>query len=361
MIVTFGTYDAARHPRIGVIIEGLRAHGQQVVEVNRPLGFTTAERVRMLQQPWRLPLLLVRLVACWAGLVGGAARARRAHGAPRAVVVGYMGHFDVLLARVVYPRTTIVLDHLIFAGDTATDRGAAGLRVRLLRSLDRLAIRCADVVVTDTEEHRQMLPDGARGLVVPVGAPAAWFDAGDRRASFVDGPLRVAFFGLYTPLQGAPVIGEALRLASERGVELEVTMVGTGQDLAATKAATGDLPHVSWLDWVAPDQLPALVADHDVCLGIFSDTPKGLRVVPNKVYQGIAAGCVVVTSDTAPQRRQVGEHAELVHPADPAALAERLAWLADREHLAEASRRSEAGRAATAPGAVVEPLVEALA
>jgi hypothetical protein len=41
----------------------------------------------------------------------------------------------------------IVLDHLVFAGDTAADRGAAGLRVRLLTGLDRLAVSCADVVV----------------------------------------------------------------------------------------------------------------------------------------------------------------------------------------------------------------------
>ena len=45
-----------------------------------------------------------------------------------------------------------------------------------------------------------------------------------------------------------------------------------------------------------------MVASHDVCLGIFGDTDKALSVVPTKVYQGAAAGCAVVTSDTAPHR-----------------------------------------------------------
>ena len=70
--------------------------------------------------------------------------------------------------------------------------------------------------------------------------------------------------------------------------------------------------------------LPALVAGHDVCLGIFGTGDKALRVVPNKVFQGAAAGCAIVTSDTAPQRRALGDAAVLVPPGDPEALAAAL-------------------------------------
>lgn len=385
-MIAFGTYDAARHPRIAVLIAGLRAHGTKVTELNRPLGLSTAERVRMLQQPWRLPVLAGRLLRCWAGLVSDAVRQRRAEGRPSAVLVGYLGHFDVVLARLLFPRSVVVLDHLVFAGDTATDRGAAGLRVRLLNGLDRLAVACADVVVTDTEEHRRMLPDPGKGVVVPVGAPDAWRTAGSERAAeggpggaSADGPgdlaggasggvtpsaaspeLSVVFFGLYTPLQGAPVIAEAVREAVAAGAPLRVTMIGAGQDLPEVRETLARTPGVTWLDWVEPDGLPALVARHQVCLGIFSDTPKGVRVVPNKVYQGLAAGCVVVTSDTPPQRRAVGEHAELVPPADPGALADRLAALCDPATLAAARERAARGRDRIRPQAVTEPLAEAL-
>ncbi|PRZ08091.1 glycosyltransferase involved in cell wall biosynthesis [Isoptericola sp. CG 20/1183] len=367
MIVAFGTYDAARHPRAGILVAGLRAHRHTVAELNHPLGFSTAERVRMLRQPWRLPLLLLRLLACWALLVRDDVAHRRAHGAPDALLVGYLGHFDVVLARLLHPRTTVVLDHLVFAADTATDRGAAGLRVTLLRGLDRLALACADVVVLDTDEHRAMLPDPSRGVVVPVGAPDAWFRAHpvpDGGTPAGQGPLRVVFYGLFTPLQGATVMAEALADALPRaaatGRPIEATLVGHGQDYAAARAVLDGVAGVRWLDWVEPEALPALVAGHDVCLGIFSDTPKGLRVVPNKVFQGLAAGCVVVTSDTAPQRRQLGEHLELVPPADPAALADRLLALTDRDRLAAARARAAAARDAVRPGAVVGPLDAAL-
>lgn len=368
MIVAFGTYDAARHPRAGILVAGLRAHGYTVGELNRPLGFSTADRVRMLRQPWRLPLLLVRLLACWVLLVRDDVAHRRAHGSPDALLVGYLGHFDVVLARLLHPRTTVVLDHLVFAADTATDRGAAGLRVRLLRGLDRFALACADVVVLDTAEHRDLLRDPRRGVVVPVGAPDTWFAAAPDGGTPAGGaPLRVVFFGLFTPLQGATVVAEALAdaLPRSRGHAarrpVEATVVGTGQDHAAVREVLDGVPGVTWHDWVEPADLPALVAEHDVCLGIFSETPKGLRVVPNKVFQGLAAGCVVVTSDTPPQRRLLGDHVELVPPADPAALAARLLDLTDPDRLAAARTRASAAREQIRPGAVVGPLHAALA
>ncbi len=52
----FGTYDVQAHPRIAVLLEGLADHGEHVDQVVHPLGLSTADRVRLLQHPWRLPL-----------------------------------------------------------------------------------------------------------------------------------------------------------------------------------------------------------------------------------------------------------------------------------------------------------------
>jgi len=176
----------------------------------------------------------------------------------------------------------------------------------------------------------------------------------------VPGPLRVVFYGLYTPLQGAPVIGAALSLLA--GAPVEVTMIGDGQDAAAAKAAAAANGAVRWVDWVPAADLPALVASHHVCLGIFGTGDKARRVVPNKVFQGAAAGCAIVTSDTPPQRRALGEAAVLVPPGDPEALAAALRGLA--ADPAEVARlRREAARLAAgkfAPAQVVAPLLRRL-
>ena len=366
-VLLFGTYDTRLHPRFGALAEGLREHGVDTAECNAPLGLDTAARVRLLAEPWRLPAMAARLANRWAAL---AWRARGWRGLgwqrPDAVAVGYLGHFDVHLARLLFPRTPIVLDHLVSASGTGRDRGLdGGPRKALLRWIDATALRAADIVVVDTEEHRETLPDRYRGraVVVPVGAPAAWF----REETPPDGgPLRVVFFGLYTPLQGTPVIGEALALIADAdggaGAGVEVTMIGTGQDYAATRAAAEGNDRVQWLDWVPGARLPALVAGHHVCLGIFGTGDKARRVVPNKVFQGAAAGCAIVTSDTPPQRRTLGDDAILVPPGDAKALAGALLDLAgDRAalHAARGRARSRAERA-FAPGAVVAPLMSRL-
>ena len=361
--IVFGTYDAAMHPRIATIAEGLAARGFDVTECNIPLGLTTADRVDMLAKPWKAGGLVARLAGRWLGL---AARARRL-GRPDAVVVGYLGHFDVHLARLLYPRrrhVPIVLDHLISAAGTAKDRriGGSGLKQRLLTVIDAAALRAADIVVVDTEEHLEIVPEKYRSkaVVVHVGAPAPWHAAARDLSADAGGPLKVVFYGLYTPLQGTPVIGEALgRIA---GAPVEVTMIGRGQDEAETKRAAAGNQSVRWLDWVPAAELPALVAAHDVCLGIFGTGDKALRVVPNKVFQGAAAGCAVITSDTAPQRRVLGDAAVLVPPGDPAALADALLRLADdREALLKlrhAARQLAAER--FTPEQVVGPLTDRL-
>jgi glycosyltransferase involved in cell wall biosynthesis len=354
----FGTYDTSMHPRIAILADGLRAAGIDVAECNAPLGFDTAARVDMLARPWRAPALGLRLASRWTAL----ARAARRQPAPDLVIVGYMGHFDVHLARLLFRRVPIVLDHLIGASDTGRDRRLdGGLRQLVLRVIDAAALRAADVIVVDTDEHRAALPAGdqARAVVVPVGAPTAWLNAA-QPARAEGGPLRVVFFGLYTPLQGAPVIGAAL--AKIAGAPIATTMIGNGQELAESRSAAAGTPGVTWLDWVPADQLPSIVAANDVCLGIFGTGPKALRVVPNKVFQGAAAGCAIVTSDTAPQRRVLGGAAVLVPPGDPEALATALLRLADDR--AELTRLRAAARqlalAKFAPAQIAAPLLTAL-
>jgi glycosyltransferase involved in cell wall biosynthesis len=363
-VLAFGTYDKDAHPRIAVLLEGLRAHGDEIVEVNQPLGLGTADRVAMLTKPWRLPALVLRLLHRWTTL---ARRGRRAYRQerPDVILVGYLGHLDVRLARLLFRRTPIVLDHLIFAADTARDRGVQrGWRPWLLGRLDRAALRAADLILLDTPEHAAMVPPelADRTLVVPVGAPDTWFVPTPGSEKPVDGPLRVVFFGLYTPLQGAPTIGRAIRLLADRD-DIEFTMIGSGQDLSGTRVAAAMNPQVDWRDWVPAADLPQMVRQHHVCLGIFGTGPKALRVVPNKVYQGAAAGCAVITSDTGPQRTMLGDAAAYVPPGDVEALAKTLRRLADDPMELASLRKHAAERACTefTPEVVVRGLREQVA
>lgn len=356
-VLFFGTFDERTHPRVRALREGIELHGHEVSVLNEPLGLGTADRVRMAQRPWRAPILVARLLSCWVRLWRAGARQR-----PEVVVVPYLGHFDVHLARLRFRGSTIVLDHMVSLGDTVRDRGLRDRAVitRLLDAVDRAALRAADVVVVDTAAQGASLPLVPRQVVVvPVAPPMAWFATHPAPTPGPGGPVRVVFFGLFTPLQGAPVLGRALA-ALPRDLQVEVTMIGTGQDLDETRALAGGDQRISWVDWVDGNRLPDEVASHHICLGIFGTGAKAQRVVPNKVLQGAAAGCAILTSDTAAQRDALGEGAVYVPPGSPSVLAEELAALVtDRRRLDERRRQArEIAASRLTPSASVAPLLE---
>jgi glycosyltransferase involved in cell wall biosynthesis len=282
------------------------------------------------------------------------------------VLVGYLGQFDVHLARWLFRRRTIILDYMISGADTAKDRGQrGGFKQHLLRRIDNAALRAADIVLVDSEEHRQQLPLHYRkkGLVVNIGAPASWFAANKQSFAKRQSPRtpKVIFFGSFTPLQGTPVIAEALTRVTQ---PLTVTMLGSGQDLTVAQHAAEHLSNrveLEWRPWLDSNELPALVAQHDICLGIFGNSDKAQRVVPNKVYQGIAAGCAIITSDTPPQRRALGNAAIYVPPGDATTLAQALDDLAlNSKKLAQLRQAAHQQAQTFQPAEIVEPLLARL-
>ncbi|WP_368217454.1 glycosyltransferase, partial [Bifidobacterium pseudocatenulatum] len=62
-----------------------------------------------------------------------------------------------------------------------------------------------------------------------------------------------------------------------------------------------------------------------------------------KVYQSMAAGCAVITSDTPPQRRALGNGVVYVAPNNPQALADAIASLISSPNIL-ARKQSDAAK-----------------
>lgn len=322
-VIFFGTYDDQLHPRVRSLIEGMHALGHEVVEVVEPSGVSTKERVEIARRPWRAVPLVREAVARRSRL----RRLARSVGPADLVVVGYLGVFDVSSAARWFDAP-IVLDHLAPVAETLADRRAHRVVQMLGALVDRRAERAADLVVVDTDEALTLVGERVAAVTVPVGCGLNWFEAGDQRTESGQGPLRVIFYGLFTPLQGIPTIAAAA--AATASPDVEWTIVGHGQE-SEHIAGLESNEHVRLLNWCDPRELPGLLAEHDVCLGVFGAGSKARRVVPNKVVQGMAAGCAVITSDSPPQQRLLGTSGVLVPSEDPAALIAALRGLsADR-------------------------------
>jgi glycosyltransferase involved in cell wall biosynthesis/precorrin-6B methylase 2 len=359
-VCLFGTYDRLAHPRIAVLEAALRERGAQVVEAHAPAWpGGTEEKLSMARSPLS-PGRVLRLARSWSRL----ARRYRRVGPHDVVLVGYFGHLDVLLARLLARRKRLVLDMFLSVYDTVVlDRkvvGPGSPAARLARQLDRLAVRCADLALLDTPQQVDFAVD-VLGLprrklaAVPVGAEPAHFAPGPPPD---DGPLRVLFYGTFIPLHGTRTIARAIRQVHSE--DIAFTIVGRGQERAAFDRELAGSEGVTVHDWLPYDQIGELVAGHDVVLGIFGGTDKAQRVVPGKVYQAACAGRAIVTADTPATRAAFGpDEVVLVPPDDPDALAVSLRELVkDRPRVAELGRRARARyQRDYAPAAIGERLV----
>jgi glycosyltransferase involved in cell wall biosynthesis len=324
--IFFGTYDRTRVSRITALIDDLTVQGVRITECNTPLKLPHTARVGMMRKPWQIPGFLWLLLRTWSRLLW-----QSRHLTPADfVVVPYLGQFDVLLARLRFFGTPIVLDQMVFLDDTVRDRRGPIWLARVLRGLDWIAIAASTIIALDTEEHLELVPQRFRhrAVVVPVGVAERWWQLGRERLRRRDiSPHAVptlVFFGLFTPLQGTTVLAEALKTVSRRGVRFRATIVGSGQDLPQVRRILEGLEQFRWVEWLDEVELSDTVAQHDICIGIFGSTPKALRVVPQKIPLGAAAACALVTSDTPPQRRVFDGAAVLVPPGDALALADAL-------------------------------------
>ena len=331
-VLYFGTYERD-YPRNAQVISCLRDAGVEVIE--RHAGVWEQRRHK-----WSLGIgSVLRVARAELRLF-----AHRPHGSFDAVIVGYPGHFDVPAARRIARGRPLVFNPLVSLWDTVVgDRGRFGQHsaaAGVLRQVDRIAFRKADLVVADTEQHARFFRETFelprdRVEVCLVGAEDRLFRPGwQPREDF-----RVLFVGKLIPLHGLEVILEAARLAPE----LPFRIVGSGQLEPLLESRP---PNVEWLRWVEYEHLPAELQSAGCALGIFSTNAKTARVIPNKAFQAIACGTPLVTADTPAARELLvdGESALLVPPGDAAALAVAVRRLASDPELAK--RIGEGGLAA---------------
>ena len=100
------------------------------------------------------------------------------------------------------------------------------------------------------------------------------------------GDFRVLYHGAYLPLHGTEHIVEAARLTQSMGIHWD--FLGWGAYKAATEAKAEGITNITFLDKVPYTEVPRVICDHDVVLGVFGTTAKAARVIGNKVYECMA-------------------------------------------------------------------------
>ncbi|MFH1084401.1 MAG: glycosyltransferase [Chloroflexota bacterium] len=324
-----GTYDAD-YVRNRVIIAGLRSQGVEVVECHAALWRGTDDKVWATRQGLLNPGLWWRVLRAYGRLL----RLYRRVGRYDVLVVGYAGHMDMFLARLLtwLRRKPLVFDVFLSWHETVVhDRQLLrphSLLAALLYGVEKVACLLADRLLLDTEAHISyfMAKYGLsreRFRCIRVGAEEDLFTPVP--AEPAQEPFTVTYFGKFIPLHGMEhVIRAAGALQGDAGIRFDLIGGGQTYDEMRALARALRIENITWgPGWLDPVALHRRIGRADVFLGIFGASPKALRVIPTKAYVALAMGKPLVTSDSAAAREVLtaGENALLVAPGDPQAIA----------------------------------------
>ncbi len=339
--LVWGTFDTGK-PRVRMLIEALRLEDPALPVCHRDL-WTGIEDKSQVKGLGKWIALMARWLLAYPMLLLAYLRAP----SHRIVVVPYPGILDVLvlwpLARL--RGASICWDMFLSLYDTTViDRcmvHRSSIPARLLYAVEWIATRAADRILLDTRAHADHVASLFR--LSPAKMGSFWVGAETelftRSLLPADNPtnpsvLKVLFYGQFIPLHGLDTIVAAIEILEqqEHCLPIEFTIVGTGQEAIRIDAliATKGLQSISRIGWIEYSDLPQLIGSAAICLGIFAPEGKGLRVIPNKVFQILAMARPLVTMDSPAIREVVspGPAIRLVTPGDPASLASAITDLA---------------------------------
>jgi len=329
----WGTFER-QYSRNSVLISGLRQNGIEVIECHFPLWEEGLRynKLSLLSGFRRKLRILARSLLTYPSLIFR----YLSLGEHDAVVVGYLGHIDVLFlapfARL--RQKPIIFDAFFSLYDTAiSDWGITekdSLLARLLHLLDRVACNLATLVLVDTQAQKEFF---CKEFGLPE-AKVRWLYVGADDSVFIptlkppgSDCFRVLYVGNYVPLHGVPVILEAARLLSKENVEFWlIGDTNRGDSTLQATISTLDPGRVRFFGWMPPHKLQAKIAAVDVCLGIFGTSGKAKRVIPGKAFLAIAMGKPLITGDSVAARELLkdGETAILCEVGNPHALADAI-------------------------------------
>ncbi|MEP4149534.1 MAG: glycosyltransferase [Halioglobus sp.] len=314
------------------LIKGLSLNKVDVTELNEPLwdgkthksGFTLFGYIKL-----ALRYLYCYLTLFFKGMVVET----------DCFIVGYPGHFDVFLARIVSTlrRKPLVFDAFLSLYDSMVcDRGVMSrksISARLLHFVDATACKMSDRVLLDTDAHidyfcREFNVSKNKFVRIWIGCDSEVFAP---KEVVKCEKFTVCFHGKFIPLQGVQYILQAAKILENENVFFRI--IGEGQTFPELKQYVDDeqIENVKFYGMLPMSDIPQLQLESHVGLGIFGDTDKAKRVIPNKLYEIMALKMPVITGESVAVAELFTDGEELFtcNMADAESLADRIRTLRD--------------------------------
>lgn len=315
----FGSYGKD-YPRSRIIIKGLKQSGIDVVECHDMSSFL-----------YRYPKLITKFL--------------RFAVDSDVVLLGENGQGNAPLAKLITKLTgkTLIFDPFISLYDTSVlDRKQVKedtIRAKMLYLLDKISMCMSDWILTDTKQHAEYFHqefgvEKSKMRTIYIGADSDIFQPMELETTNNDA-FRVVFHGSFIPLQGITYVIETAKILERENIQFD--LIGSGQTYyeCSQQAKKLNVKNVKFHGWKSYEEIVSYIGKADICLGIFGDTNKAKRVIPNKVYEVIAMKKALITADT-PAIKEVftnGKNALFCESANARSLADAILELRDDEDL----------------------------
>lgn len=257
------------------------------------------------------------------------------------IIVGFYGQIILPFIKLL-TRKPILFDMYIATYHTMVhDRGKArekSFKAWLYKISDIISCKLSKRIVLESNDH---IRECAQLFYTPEEKFCRIFLAVDDRVIYPrqirkdTEKFLVHFHGEYAPFHGVNVILKAADLLKHENVQFQIIGRGITYDADQELAHSLELTNVTFIDTVPYETLADLMAKADVCLGIFGDNPRMLRVVTNKVIESIAMAKPLITGRNEPVQELLThlQSVYLVDRANPRALADAILHLKEDEDL----------------------------
>jgi glycosyltransferase involved in cell wall biosynthesis len=343
----FGTYRS-KYTRNRMMIEGLRCNKVTVIECHENLWHGIEDRVQITSGGWIKPKFWMRVLRTYIKLLIRYFNVSEFD----VLFVGYPGHFDILLARILswIKHKPLVWDVFMSIYLIAIERGLdqrSQITVNLIHEVEGIALKLPDLLIQDTSDYVDWYTHNYtisrdRFRLVPTGVNDDIFHplTDENQA---DDTFRVIYYGTFIPNHGIEYIIDAARiLAKEEKIQFELVGDGPEKSKALELVEIFNLKNITFIEWLDPVKLIHQISKCDICLGSFGDTPQALMTIHNKVYQGMAMQKAVITGDSPAIRESFkhGQNIYIVNRKNPKALADGILDLWDNPKLLKQIRFS---------------------
>ena len=198
----------------------------------------------------------------------------------------------------------------------------------------------ADKVLLDTNEHidyfiNKFKVKKNKFIRVLVGSDGDIIKENLKNEHLDRDYFLIHFHGTFIPLQGVEYIIKAAKLLERENIKFNI--IGKGQTYKKIIKLKDDLNlnNINFIDSVPYERLGEYIAKADICLGIFGNTKKAIRVIPNKIYEYMVVGRPFVTAKTRGVEEILidGENVLFCNIADEKDLADKILKLKNDKEL----------------------------